>query len=83
MKRKPIGLYLESASDYRITKMVGNSKATVTLEEAKALYETGAVEDYNLAFGRLIHNKFDIEAVKAYYARKAEPSRLTNLGEGV
>lgn len=70
-KPKPIGLYLESASDYRITKMVDTEMMTISLPEAKALYASGVVKDYNIAFGRLVDNDFDVEAVKKFYERCA------------
>lgn len=69
----PIKLYVESASDYRITKVVGKAITTISLAEARELYDSGQVDDFNYAFARLVHNNFDLEAVKAFFSKM--PSR--------
>ncbi len=64
-------LYLESASDYRIILQVGRkAPRTITLVEARAMWEGRDVDDWNAAFQRLADNNFDIESVKAHYAGK-------------
>ena len=66
-----IKLYLESASDYRITKIErGGKMTTIGTDEARRLYESGKVEDYNLALERLAREGWNLDAVKAYYAGK-------------
>lgn len=61
---KPIALFVNSATDYSI---VDGKNRPVTIEDAKRLYESGAVQDYNIAFRRLAELNFDIEALKAHY----------------
>lgn len=59
-------LFLESASDFRITDQDG---ATISLEGARLMYESGALQDWDQAFQRLVESHFDLEAVKRYYAK--------------
>jgi len=68
-RNKPRALYLNSSSDFRITDQDG---ATVSLEDARLICESGAIQDWNLAFQRLVRERFDLEAVKAAYARERE-----------
>lgn len=72
---KKIDLYLESASDYRITQVDGAKRSTITPERARELYEGGFVNDCNMAFERLVENGFDVDATKAYYAGQASKQR--------
>lgn len=65
---KKVDLYLESASDYRITQVDGAKRSTITPERARELYEQGRVHDCNMAFERLVEHGFDVDAVKSYYA---------------
>lgn len=75
-KRYAIGLFLESSSDYRITKEVGRKHTTITVAEAKELWETGQVGGWNVAFQRLANMNFDLSATIAYYAsKKAEAAQ--------
>ena len=66
-RNKPRALYLESASDFRIVNQDG---ATVSPEDARLMCESGALDDYNIAFARLVEFHFDLDAVKRYYADK-------------
>jgi len=61
-----VSLYLNSASDYSINDATGK---VVTVEEAKRLWEAGLVDDFNMAFHRLAHGGFDVDALKAYYSQ--------------
>lgn len=58
-------LYLNSGSDYLIRNEKGG---IVTLAGAKEAWESGKVNDCNLAFQRLANLKFDLDQVKAFYA---------------
>ena len=59
-------LYLESAGDYSIRNEYGT---VVSVEDARKLWESGTLEDWNLAFARLAQRcNFDVEAVKREYA---------------
>lgn len=69
-----VSLYLESASDYRITLQRGKTTKTVSVERAAEIWKSGKVDDWNLAFRRLVDCNFDIAAVKAFYAQKRETS---------
>jgi hypothetical protein len=64
-------LYLQSASDYSITDHAG---ATLTIEQARERWTAG-VDDWNIAFARLVDSNFDLGAVKAYYRAAAERCR--------
>lgn len=67
MKRnKKRFLALESGSGYRIVDETG---AVVPVDEARRRWEAMELDDYNMAFKRLVQFDFDVEAVKAYYAR--------------
>lgn len=68
-KSKRIRLFLESSKDFRIMDQDGH---TVSLEDARLICESGALQNYNLAFQRLVQNRFDLEAVKSYYAEERE-----------
>lgn len=46
------------ATDYRITDQLGRE---VTLADARRLWESGSLSDWNGAFQRLARNDFDIE----------------------
>ena len=68
MKRRkpnpPRSLFLNSSSDFSITDQDG---ATVSLEDARLICESGALVEWNQAFDRLVSFHFDLEAVKRYY----------------
>ena len=48
--------------------IVDESDNAVTVEEAKRLWESGTIEDFNLALRRLATMEWDYEALKRYYA---------------
>lgn len=66
MRITELNLYL-NASDYTITD---DTRKTYTPEQARKLWESGKVSNYNLSFYRLASNDFDIEKLKAYYAEQ-------------
>jgi hypothetical protein len=45
----------------------------VLLEEAKRLWESGSLNDYNLALRRFASLDWNYEALKAYYAKGGRP----------
>jgi hypothetical protein len=60
------GLFVESVTgNYRFVDEVGKS---LTLEEARALWETGTVKEYNFSLRRLVSFDWDVKALQAYYA---------------
>ncbi len=58
-------LYLNCASDFSIVDEDGK---VYTPEQARALWEAGAVRNFNLGFARLVARDFDIEAVRQFFA---------------
>ena len=60
-------LCLNSASDYSIDDENGNK---VTIDEARRLWDSGVINNWNIAFARLVANCFDIEKTKQSYRRK-------------
>lgn len=66
MKKKIRFLALESGSGYRIVDEAG---AVVSIDEARRRWDACELDDYNMAFKRLVQFNWDVEAVKAYYAR--------------
>ncbi len=57
-------LYLNCSDDFSITDDKGKA---YTPEEARRIVESGVRYDCNLAFNRLIHNNYDVEAVREFY----------------
>jgi hypothetical protein len=64
-RTKGLILGLNCTRDWSITNTFGR---VFTVEEAKAAWEGGHVEDYNMAFWRLVQHNWDLDAVKAYFA---------------
>jgi hypothetical protein len=64
MVKPKIELYLNCSSDYRI---VDNHGQEYTPQEAKALVDADQVFAWNVGFGRLIQENYDIEATKRFY----------------
>jgi hypothetical protein len=75
LKSKPIKMYVNSGSDYSIED--GSGKF-YTVEEAKAVWESGVVSDVNLAFHNLA-TKYDFDMDKLKASHKALASKLTHV----
>lgn len=58
-------LYLNAADGSFTITDIDNKKYTTN--EAKALFESGQVEDYNLALKRLISFDWDLDELKRFY----------------
>lgn len=66
MRKRRKALYLNSASDYSIQDHDGN---VLSVEEARRRWESGEVDDWNLAFERLARIcHFDLALCKLQYA---------------
>lgn len=65
MRSTDVELFCLSGSDYSIKDHRGRS---YTVEEAKLLYNSGRVVNYNFALKRLADMGWDIEKLKAHYA---------------
>ena len=66
-KKAELNLYLNSASDYSIVDDAGK---VYSIKEARALIEGGKVHDFNVSLRSLAACEWDIERLKAYYARQ-------------
>ena len=74
-KKKKQCLFLEMSN--RITDQDGD---VVSVKEARKIYESGKLDDWNMAFDRLArHFDFDLEATRAYYEKaNAEHAKRTS-----
>jgi len=63
-------LYLESAGDFSIKMHKGTTTkcSTISVADARNLWQSGQVTDTNIAFQRLVEHNFDLGAVRRYYA---------------
>ena len=51
-------------------KIVDGNRKELTVEQAKAAWENGLVDDYNLAFKRFADLGFDFDKLKAWYKKR-------------
>lgn len=68
-----VALFVNSGTDYKIVDGHGNE---YTPEEARNLFLSGSVQDYNLAFNRLACSfNFDMDKLRAYYKEQEKQWR--------
>lgn len=74
MAKRKACLYLDSSrGSYVIKNQAGE---VVPIDDAKAIFESGELDDWNIAFDRLARQfHFDVEALKAYYAKAAKADK--------
>ncbi len=63
---KLVELFLHSASDWCITDRAGN---TWSVEDAAKAWKEGRVENFNMAFKRLVDRGFDLKATKEFFGK--------------
>lgn len=65
MAKRGINLYVNCGSDYSI---VDEDRKVYSVEEARKIWDSNRVGDFNLAMSRLALLGWDIEKLKASYA---------------
>jgi hypothetical protein len=67
-KIKRFNLYLEAGYGTDRYQIVDDDKLVYTIDQARAAWDNGLIDDYNQSLGRLQRLNWDVEALKKYYA---------------
>ena len=57
-------LYINSSTDFKI---VDENKKEYSIDQAKEIFESQIIDDFNVAFKRLVEFNFNLDLVKEFY----------------